>query len=220
MVRDRELPAAVLWDMDGTIIDTEPFWMAEEHALVRAAGGRWTDRDALDLVGNDLTRSAEVILARTPVTGTPEEVVHRLLAGVVRRTQERIPWRPGAQELLAELVALGVPNALVTMSWDSLATVLVEALPPGTFRTVVTGDVVTRGKPDPEPYRVAAQRLGVEPARCVAIEDSPTGVRSATSAGVPTLAVPHIVDVPAQPGARQVSTLAAVRAGDLLRLTR
>ena len=220
MVSERELPDAVLWDMDGTIIDTEPFWIAEEHALVSAAGGTWTDQDALDLVGNDLTRSAEIILERTPVTGTTGHVVQQLLSGVVRRTQVEIPWRPGARTLLAELVTLGVPNALVTMSWDPLAQVLLEALPAGTFSTVVTGDAVSRGKPDPEPYRLAAERLGVDPRACVAIEDSPTGVASATAAGVPTLAVPHVVAVPASHGAHHVETLAGLRARDLLPLTR
>ena len=67
------LPAAVLWDMDGTIVDSEPYWMAEEEALVAAAGGTWRHEDALELVGNDLLVSARIILERSPVTGTPEE---------------------------------------------------------------------------------------------------------------------------------------------------
>lgn len=218
MARPRAVPAAVLWDMDGTIIDTEPYWMAEEHDLVTRAGGSWTDEDGLALVGNDLTHSAEFILASTPVTGTPRDVVDQLLAGVIRRTQQEVPWRPGARELLAEAVQRGVPNALVTMSWNSLAAVLVGALPPDTFAQVVTGDAVDHGKPHPEPYLLAARRLGVPPQDCVAIEDSPTGVRSAVAAGVPTLAVPHIVSVPQQQGARQLESLNGVALDDLLDL--
>lgn len=214
-----ELPEAVLWDMDGTIIDTEPYWMEQERLLVVEAGGTWSHEDALALVGNDLSRSAQIILERTPVTGTPTQVVLRLLEGVVASTRAEIPWRPGARELLAECGALGIPNALVTMSWDSLAQVLLEALPVDTFATVVTGDVVARGKPHPEPYLLAARRLGADPGRCVAIEDSPTGVASATAAGVPTLAVPHVVPVPAQGGARLVQSLEGIRARDLVRLT-
>ena len=83
-----------------------------------------------------------------------------------------------------------MPNALVTMSWRSLATAVVEALPEGTFAAVVTGDEVEHGKPHPEPYHAAARMLGVEARDCIAIEDSPTGVRSAVAAGVPTIAVP------------------------------
>lgn len=213
------LPAAVLWDMDGTIIDTEPYWMAEEHLLVQEAGGAWSHQDALDLVGNDLIRSAEIILARTPVTATPAQIVDRLVAGVVRRATERLPWRPGARELLAELGDLGVPSALVTMSWAPLADVLLAGLPEGAFATVVTGDQVLQGKPAPDPYLLAARRLGLDPARCVALEDSPTGVTSAVAAGVPTIGIPHIVAIPQRPGAVLVPTLEGVRAAHLLRIT-
>lgn len=214
------LPAAVLWDMDGTLVDTEPYWIAEEEALVAAAGGTWSHEDALELVGNDLLVSARIILDRSPVTGTPEEVVHTLLAGVGTRMRARLPWRPGAEELLTELGRLGVPSALVTMSWTELAEVFVAHLPPGTFTVVVTGDQVTRGKPHPEPYLEAARRLGLDPARCVAIEDSPTGARAATAAGVPTVVVPHMVPVPALPGSVQVDTLAGVDPARLAALAR
>lgn len=214
------LPAAVLWDMDGTIIDTEPYWIAEEHLLVEAAGGVWSEADAHDLVGQDLLHSASIILERTPVTGTPQEVVHRLLHAVARRTREHLPWRPGARELLAELGDRGVPCALVTMSWTALAEVLVSQLPEGSFATVVTGEQVAHGKPHPEPYLEAARRLGVDPAACVALEDSPTGAASATAAGVPTLVVPHVVEVAEMPGAVRVGSLAGLHAEDLLRLAR
>ncbi|QFG70220.1 HAD family phosphatase [Ornithinimicrobium pratense] len=204
--------------MDGTLVDTEPYWIAEEYALVEAAGGVWTEEDAHDLVGQDLRVSARMILDRTPVTGTVDEIVHLLLAGVVRRTREHMPWRPGARALLTELAQAQVPSALVTMSWAPLAEVLVEHLPEGTFTAVVTGDQVTRGKPHPDPYLEAAARLGVAPEQCIAVEDSPTGAASATAAGVPTLVVPHTVAVPQMTGARQLDSLAGVSAMDLVRL--
>lgn len=217
---DLDLPAAVLWDMDGTIVDTEPSWIAEEYLLVEEAGGRWSQEDAHDLVGQDLLTSAGMILERTPVQGDPEQVVRRLLEGVVARTRAHVPWRPGARELLASLRAHGVPCALVTMSWTELADVLVEQLPPGTFDAVVTGDQVSRGKPDPEAYLEAARRLGVDPARAVAIEDSPTGATSSTAAGVPTLVVPHTVAVPSIPGTMQVGSLAGLEPADLAQVVR
>ena len=212
------LPAAVLWDMDGTLVDTEPYWIAAEHALVEEHGGVWTDEHAHQLVGNDLLVSAEYIRAHSPVELTPVEIVHELLAGVVARVKGHMPWRPGARELLESLVAQGVPCALVTMSWESLATAVVSNLPNGTFAAVVTGDVVRHGKPHPEPYLAAVRLLGVDLGACVAIEDSPPGVASAVAAGIPTIAVPHHVKVPETIGAVQISTLAGLAPRDLLRL--
>ncbi len=208
-------PSAVLWDMDGTIIDTEPYWMAEETILVEQAGGTWTPAQALELIGSDLNRSAEILLETTPVTGSIQDIVNALEAGVIARVAERMPWRPGARELIAELGDAGVPMALVTMSWQPLARVLVDALPANTFSTVVTGDQVRDGKPHPEPYLLAAERLGVDPRHCVAIEDSPTGVRSAVAAGVQTLAVSHMLDVQESLGARHCDTLDGVVLADL-----
>jgi HAD superfamily hydrolase (TIGR01509 family) len=212
------LPAAVLWDMDGTLVDTEPYWMAEERALVRRHGGVWTDEHAHQLVGNDLLVSAEYILAHSPIELTPVEVVYELLAGVVARVNQQMPWRPGARELLAGLVARGVACALVTMSWESLATAVLSKLPNGSFTVVVTGDVVSHGKPHPDPYLIAARLLGVDLSACIAIEDSPPGVASAVAAGIPTIAVPHHVQVPEIVGAVQISTLAGLVPTDLLRL--
>jgi HAD superfamily hydrolase (TIGR01509 family) len=212
---ERVLPAAVLWDMDGTVVDTEPYWMAAEREIVEAAGGTWTHEQALQLVGNPLLRSAEIILEQTPVVGTPEEVVDRIQGRVEAQMRAQVPWRPGAQALLGELSALAVPCALVTMSYAVLARVLVDALPRGSFAAVVTGDAVTHGKPHPEPYLTAADLLGLDPADCVAIEDSPTGVGSAVAAGVPTIGVPHIVPIPPREGLVLVESLHGVGAHDL-----
>lgn len=212
----RQLPAAVLWDMDGTLVDTEPYWIHGEHALVEAYGGTWSEEYAHELVGNDLMVSAEFIRANSPVTLTPVEIIEELLGHVIRQVKEHVPWRPGARELLFALGEAGVPCALVTMSWRSLAEAVVDALPEGTFTALITGDEVEHGKPHPEPYLAAARALGVDLADCVAIEDSPTGVRSAVDAGVPTLAVPHVVPVPRMAGSVQVPSLRGLGPHDLL----
>jgi HAD superfamily hydrolase (TIGR01509 family) len=204
--------------MDGTLVDTEPYWMAAEHALVEAHGGVWTDEHAHQLVGNDLLVSAEYLRAHSPIDLIPLDVVRELLASVVASVKEHVPWRPGARELLESLVAQRVPCALVTMSWESLATAVVSNLPHGSFAAVVTGDVVLHGKPHPEPYLMAARMLGVDIGACVAIEDSPPGVASAVAAGIPTIAVPHHVEVPETAGAVQISTLAGLTPQDLLPL--
>ncbi|GAA2167638.1 HAD superfamily hydrolase (TIGR01509 family) [Humibacillus xanthopallidus] len=214
-----DLPAAVLWDMDGTLVDTEPYWIAAEHELVAAHGGEWNDEYAHQLVGNALEVSAQLIIDKSGIGLTVPEIVDALLDRVVRHVEIEVPWRPGARELLDELGALGVPSLLVTMSWRRLANTVVRNLPEGAFTALVTGDEVGHGKPHPEPYLAAAAMIGAEPADCVALEDSPAGVRSATAAGVPTLAIPHVVPVPEIPGAVHLTTLDGVRAADLMPLT-
>jgi HAD superfamily hydrolase (TIGR01509 family) len=206
----------VLWDMDGTLVDTEPYWIEAEYALVAEHGGRWSEEHAHALVGHPLLVSAEYIRLHGSVDLEPLEIVHRLQDHVVGQVDRVTHWRPGAREVLTELVAAGVPCALVTMSWEPLAEAVVRQLPEGTFAAIVTGDQVTNGKPDPEPYATAVELLGARADRCVAIEDSLTGVASAEAAGVPTLAVPHLVPIPDAPGRTILPTLEGLRLADLV----
>ena len=204
------VPAAVLWDMDGTLIDTEPYWIRCEHELVAAYGGRWTDEDATSIVGFDLLDAAEVIRSRGGVPLRPHDIVDKLSDAVTALLRERVPWRPGGRELLAALKLRNVPCALVTMSWSDLTDVVVRQLPPGTFQTVITGDMVMNGKPHPEPYRRAAEELGVDPLACVAIEDSPPGIASAEAAGCVVVGVRNLVPIPEVPHRVVLSTLQGV----------
>ena len=186
--------------MDGTLVDTEPYWIETEFALAEEYGGTWSREHALELVGNDLITSGRYIRRHMGIDLTPEEIVERLLDGVVARVRHEVPWRPGARDLLERLRDVGLPCALVTMSYERFVAPILEHLPAGSFRAVVTGAAVTRGKPDPEPYLTAARLLAVEPTVCVAIEDSDTGATSAAAAGCAVLVVPHHVDVPPGPG--------------------
>ncbi len=202
--------------MDGTLVDTEPYWIEREHEVVRLFGnGAWTDEHAHALVGFDLRDSGRYISEHGGVDLPVDDIVNLLLDGVIERVRRHIPWRPGARELLAELSVLGIPCALVTMSWRRFADAVVEALPTGSFAAIVTGDDVERGKPNPEPYLLAAARLGVDPGDCIAIEDSPTGVRAAVAAGCRTIGVPHVVGIPADLGHHHLATLDGVTADHL-----
>ncbi len=173
------MPAAVLWDMDGTLVDTEPYWMASEQELVRSFGGTWTHDDGLLLVGQGLWTSAAILQSRG-VDLPADEIVYGLTERVREKLAgEGVPWRPGARELLQSLRERGVRTALVTMSVRSMAEQIVAAIPFDAFDVIVSGDEVSEPKPHPEPYLRAAQILGIEPGEAVA-----------------TIGVPHIVPLP------------------------
>jgi HAD superfamily hydrolase (TIGR01509 family) len=193
------LPAAVLWDMDGTLVDTERYWMAAEEELVESFGGRWTHEDALGLVGSGLWEAARVFQA-AGVELDADTIVARLTARVQEQLAEHgVPWRPGARELLEALRAASVPTALVTMSIRAMADDVVAAIPFDAFDVIVTGDSVENAKPHPEPYLAAAAALGVDVRDCIAIEDSPAGLTSAWAAGAVTIGVPNILSLDEAP---------------------
>lgn len=194
---------AVLWDMDGTIVDTEPYWIEAEHKLVEAYGGTWSHEQAMQLVGQSLVHSAG-ILQRAGVRLEIREIIDTLTAQVISRVRENVPWRPGARELLDELFSGGVRCALVTMSEAPLAREIVASLPRPYFEFIVTGDTVTKGKPHPEAYLKAMELLkqqdpGLTADHCVALEDSAPGVAAAVASGAVTVAVPHLVPLPDDP---------------------
>jgi HAD superfamily hydrolase (TIGR01509 family) len=195
------LPAAVLFDLDGTLVDTEPYWIDSEMALVERDGGSWTYEDGLSLVGSALTASAQVLRSRGGVKGTDEEIVADL-----------------ARELLAALREANVPCALVTMSYRVLAEAVVAQLPAGTMAAIVAGDDVAHGKPHPEPYLKAAEALGVDINQCIGIEDSPTGAASVEASGARLIAVPFLVHLDPAPLRNRFNSLASISLQDLHRI--
>ncbi len=212
------LPAAVLWDMDGTIVDTEPYWMASEVELVERFGGTWTHEQALGMVGLGL-HDAAVILQGAGVDLTAEQIIEFLTGRVMTLLRERgNPFRPGARELLRELRENGVKTALVTMSLRKMTEIVIGQIPFEAFDVVIAGDDATRPKPHPDPYLQAADALGVDIAETVAIEDSPNGLRSALASGAVTVGVPHMVPLDGL-GAHAVwSSLDGVTASDIATL--
>jgi HAD superfamily hydrolase (TIGR01509 family) len=217
---ERVLPAAVLWDMDGTIIDTEPIWQQSQVELTDRYGAEWSHEDGLSLVGSGLERSGEILRDRG-VDMEVEEIVLWMTDYVTQRLQGgELPWRPGARELVEELHDRGIPTALVTMSRRTMALVTADALGARGFRVVVAGDDVDRPKPHPDAYLAAAAQLGVDPTACIAIEDSATGVASAVASGAVTVAVEHIVPLSEISGGDvHLTTLADVDVDRLVELT-
>ena len=211
-------PAAVLFDMDGTLVDTEPYWMQAETELVTEHGGTWTHDDALVLVGSGLWESAKVFQQH----GVDLDA-DTIVAALTRRVQEQlesqgVPWRPGAKELLLDIRERGVKTALVTMSIRDMAEQIVAQIPFPAFDVLVTGDEVARPKPYADPYLDAARKLGVLPQDCVAIEDSMNGLASAVAAGTVAIGVPHMIPLPASDEHTLWPTLQGVSFADLAEL--
>jgi HAD superfamily hydrolase (TIGR01509 family) len=216
------LPAAVLVDMDGLLVDTEPVWTVAEVELARQLGGEFTPDLKAAIVGTRLEVAVPTILRWY---GGPhdEAAVARtsawLLGRMVELFAEPPSLLPGVEELLAALREAGVPTALVSSSYR----VLVDAVlahEVGSFATTLAGDEVTHGKPHPEPYLIAAERLGVDPRRCVVLEDSPAGVASAEAAGCAVVAVPSVPGVVFEPGPTRLvrGSLAGLGLDDLTAL--
>ena len=216
----RRLPKAVLWDLDGTLIDSEPYWMKSEIELAERHGATWTEEDGKSLVGMALKDSTRLMGERFGVELDQDKVINELTDSVTEQLRREIPWRPGAQELLRELRRRGVKTALVTMSLRRMALQVVESIPFKAFDVIVAGDDVVHGKPHAEPYLKAAQLLGVDPQDCVAFEDSISGILSAEAAGTKAVGIPNVMVIPANPDRILWETLEGVRLKQLKQLFR
>ncbi|MEU4161224.1 HAD family phosphatase [Actinoplanes sp. NPDC026670] len=201
----------MLFDMDGTLVDSERIWGVALTELAVHAGGVLSDSARLAMVGTSMARSMELFRDDLGQPGRPEAPdVEWLSMRVQGLFADGLVWRPGAMELLHAVRAAGIPTALVTSTGRRLVEVALETLGPENFDVVVCGDEVERPKPDPEPYRTAAGLLGVPISECVAIEDSPSGVASAAAAGAVVLAVPAELELAPVDGVHLRSTLAGV----------
>ncbi len=208
-------PSAVLWDMDGTILDSEPYWVAAEIELVERFGGAWTHEDGLTLVGHGLIHSA-VVLQRAGVDLTVDEIVNSLTDRVISLLDDAIPWRPGAVQMMLAIAEAGIPQALVTMSIDRMARRVAHAIPGEPLSVIVAGDHVANQKPDPEAYVLGAERLGVNVRNCLAFEDSNAGIQSAVGAGAVTIGLPNLIDISESPADEFWESLAERSLPDVL----
>ncbi len=208
------LPAAVLWDLDGTLVDTEQYWIAAEERLFEDHGLPWTEEDVLNMVGLGLWDAAEYMRAKG-IAMPADDIVWLLVDRVEASLGTHVPWRPGARELIASLHEAGVPQAIVTMSVRRLASVVAAEAPHDALATIVAGDEVAEAKPHPMPYLVGAAALGVDPSRALAFEDSVPGLTSASAAGVVAIGIPNIVVLDEAPAHELWQTLEGRTAGDV-----
>ncbi len=211
-------PCAVLWDMDGTLVDSEKVWTVSLHDTARRLGGRLSAAARAAVIGSAVPNTMEVLFADLGLAPDAERVAE---AGryLLERTGELfaagLTWRPGARGALAAVRAAGWPTALVTNTGRDLTERALDTIGRDWFAATVCGDEVERGKPEPDPYLRAAQLLGVDPAECLAVEDSPTGATSAQRAGAAVLVVPCDIAVPSAPGRVERASLVGVTADGL-----
>ncbi len=183
---------AVFWDMDGTLIDSEPLWHAGEMKIAADHSGYWDEDLAWAGSGTPVPDVARRMIeqgCKLPA----EEIGEQLIQYVTDAEMLSLPWTPGVLDVLISLRDAGVPSVLVTSSPRELAENLIAQAPTGCFVDYVCGDDEVTKKPDPEPYQLAARELGIDPADAdamastVAIEDSISGLRAAAASGATTI---------------------------------
>ncbi|MBM7052016.1 HAD family phosphatase [Rothia sp. ZJ1223] len=198
-------PAAILFDHDGTLVDTEPLWARAKEDVAHAHGKQWSEQDTLDALGKPMQVTYDIMKANG-VALSDEQIYDGLVSSILGQLDDtQIEFLPGVEKLLQDVHEAGIPAAIVTNATRHIAERTAAMAPEGLFRTIVTNDDVTNPKPDPEPYLLAAQRLGVEPSECIALEDSPSGVASAKAAGMKVIVLPGMQPVKEGEGNLHVS---------------
>lgn len=205
------MPHGLLFDLDGTLLNSEWYWREAEGGVLAKYGVEYTDELAEAAIGIPLSLWVTRMKDQFGIAASPETMERQLIELMAEFTDTRPTlWRPGAYELLKRSVELGIPTALVTASPKVLADVVLTKAPEGALETYVAGDMKLTPKPAADPYLVAAQALGVNPQYCVAFEDSPFGIRSAMAARTHAVLVPFMITVPEYEGVVTVSSLEKV----------
>jgi HAD superfamily hydrolase (TIGR01509 family) len=206
---DRTLQA-ILFDMDGLLIDSEPLWFEVESEVMAQLGGQWGLADQRALVGGSLDRTVDYLLGRATRAAPRDEVARWLVDGMTALLRERgAAVLPGARELLAEVTDAGMRCALVTSSERQIMEAAIPKIGMK-FGATVCAEDVRHAKPSAEPYLRAAALLGAAPECCVALEDSPNGVAAAEAAGCTVIAVPSMIPIPTRPGRVVASSLSQI----------
>ncbi|PJM72419.1 HAD family hydrolase [Bifidobacterium primatium] len=188
---DGTLPRAAFWDMDGTLINSEPIWHEAELWFAEHHGGDWSEEMGWKVTGTPVPQVAQMMIDRGIRLGV-EELTEGIIAFVAKREMEHMPWIPGVLDVVSALHEAGVPNVLVTASPRAMAESAIAQAPAGVFDAYVCADDVKEKKPNPAPFLAAAAKLGIEGDQireCVALEDSAVGLESAVRAGATTIAL-------------------------------
>jgi HAD superfamily hydrolase (TIGR01509 family) len=212
------LMRAVLWAMDGTLVDSEKLWDIALQELYRRRGSVLTPEVRESTVGGSADDVMAIVYADLGIAPDPDSV-RREIDWLHDYTGELfeagLPWQPGAKELLDAVAAQNIPMVLVTNTRRDLTEQALKSIGRHYFSATVCGDEVPRGKPAPDAYLRAAELIGLDAADCLAVEDSVAGTNAAEAAGCAVVVVPNDVEVPTSPRRRHLDSLADLTVGDL-----
>jgi HAD superfamily hydrolase (TIGR01509 family) len=208
--------SAILFDMDGTLIDSEPLWLKAEIEVMAEVGCHWDEQDQINCLGGPAERTERYMQERSQNIKPYGYFINRLHEVMRARITNELDLIPNALSLLKECKDAGIKTALVTASSRDLMTIVLKRFPPGTFDVVVSGDDVEKSKPDPAPYLLAAKQLSVDILNCLVLEDSLTGVQSGLSSGAKVIGIPHLVQMSEHPNLRVISSLDEITLSDIL----
>ena len=213
-----DLPDAVFWDMDGTLLDSEKLWDVAMADLAADLGIEMDHALRQSTLGNSMTDALTKVFVAAGVADGERDYPGRaawLRARVSALFKLGIPWMPGAREALDLIGEQGIAMALVTNTERELTDEALETIGRHRFEATVCGDEVPLGKPQPDPYLKAARLLGVDPSRCLAVEDSPTGSQAASAAGCAVIVIPSEAPVPGGPRRTLRESLVGLTLDDL-----
>jgi HAD superfamily hydrolase (TIGR01509 family) len=208
--------SAILFDMDGTLIDSEPLWLEAEIEIMEELGCNWDQQDQINCLGGPIDKTENYMQDRSNNIKPFGYFTKKLDDVMEKKLSTKLNLIPNALEIINDCKRSELKIALVTASSGRLMRAVLKRFPVGIFDTVVSYDDVERSKPDPEPYLLAAKTLGVDITNCVVLEDSLTGVQSGLSAGAQVIGIPHLVKMPSNPNLRVVESLSEINMDRLI----
>ena len=208
--------SAILFDMDGTLIDSEPLWLEAEIEIMEELGCNWDQQDQINCLGGPIDKTENYMQDRSNNIKPFGYFTKKLDDVMEQKLSTKLDLIPNALEIINECKRSELKIALVTASSGRLMRAVLKRFPVGIFDTIVSYDDVERSKPDPEPYLLAAKTLGVDITNCVVLEDSLTGVQSGLSAGAQVIGIPHLVKMPSNPNLRVVESLSEINMDRLI----
>ena len=208
--------SAIFFDMDGTLVDSEPLWLEAEIEVMLREGCIWTAEDQLACLGGPRAKTERIMQEKCGKQMPDNYFGDQLDDLMESKLADKLKLVPGALELLAECKENDLSFGLVTASGGRLMNVVLKSFPADIFDVVISGDDVEKSKPDPQPYLMAAERLSVDIKKSVVIEDSVTGVTAGLASGAQVIGIPHLVNLPKHENLRVVSKLSDITYSNLL----